>query len=63
MICHKARHIEGFWNLATISFHAALSARGLAGAEFKSFVIIHFAAFDENSFYVSKAIYLSLIHI
>jgi hypothetical protein len=49
MICHKARHVEDFWYLATISRHAALSARGFAGTEFASSVITCFAAFSENS--------------
>src|SRR5579863_1781747 len=42
MICHKARQVEDFWYLATISFHAALSARGFAGTEFKSFIVKSF---------------------
>ena len=55
-ICHKARHIEVFWNLATISFQAALSALGRARTEFESFVITCFAAFRELSFWLSEAI-------
>ncbi len=42
MICHKARQVEDFWYLATISFHAALSACGFAGIEFKSFIVKSF---------------------
>src|SRR5712671_1270294 len=39
MICHEARHTEGFWYLSTISFHAALSTWGFAGIALASFVI------------------------
>src|SRR5882724_188046 len=39
MICHKARGVEGFWYFRTIACHAALSARGLGGTDFKSVVI------------------------
>jgi hypothetical protein len=47
MICHDARHLEGFWNLATISRHPELSARGFAGTEFASFVMTCFVAFSK----------------
>src|SRR5579863_895376 len=49
IICHKARNIEDFWYLATIPFHAALSARGFAGSEFKSFVIAHLPLLIESN--------------
>jgi hypothetical protein len=45
MICHVARQREGFWNLATMAFHAALFSIGFAWAELASLVItrLHFA--------------------
>jgi hypothetical protein len=41
IICHEARQAEGFWYLATIALHLALSMGGFAGKELVSFVMMH----------------------
>src|SRR5258707_1372926 len=39
MICKSARHVEGFWYCATISFQAAVSAWRLSWVELESSLI------------------------